>query len=162
MRDSSRTTVTPGSKPSQFAHAYFCIVTPGMNQSIFHRSASPMTFPSDGKLDIHATSTLRASRRQRVRGQDFATAGVRHSETLRLIDGKVSCAKCGDAISIKGESWKSAAKLTELNIANMPGAPSSIDKGWSFANSRVRSARASWTRRIALPNDPFLEDSLFG
>jgi hypothetical protein len=61
-----------------------------------------------------------------VHGQDFATAGVRHSDTLRLIDGKVSC---GEAISIEGDSWKGVAKLAEPNIANLPGAPSSVDNG---------------------------------
>ena len=116
---------------------------------------------AEGKLDIHGTSTLRASRRLWVHGQNFATKGVRYSETLRLINGKISCANCGEAISVKGAPWKTAAKLAELTIANMPGAPPSIDSKVFIREFSCPKCNGVLDTEIARPDHPFLEDTIF-
>ena len=87
---------------------------------------------------------------------------TRLSPTLSRQAGRIVCTHCSHDLGPAGEPWKQNARLSTHPVAEMPGAGSGIHKSVVLRRFACPSCAALLDSEVAMPEDPFLDDVVFG
>jgi acetone carboxylase gamma subunit len=87
---------------------------------------------------------------------------ARFSMTLERHDNRICCRSCQAPIATVTESWKTRAALSEVAVAQLPGAGLGVDRDVVIRQFSCPSCGALLDSETALPGDPFLEDMVTG
>jgi N-methylhydantoinase B len=106
----------------------------------------------DNTPDLAMTEKLR---NQRLRGSlqptDIAAPAISGNRGMH-------CTRCTKALSAPGSRWKESARVTEVSVADLPGAATSIDPDVILRHFSCQHCGTLLDTEIALPGDPFLHD----
>ena len=87
---------------------------------------------------------------------------TRISSALHIDDGKICCTGCGHEIGAAGEPWKPGAALSESPFRGAAGKPYSSGENVVLRRFSCPGCGALLDSETALPDDPFLNDIVFG
>jgi len=87
---------------------------------------------------------------------------TRISSSLSAQNGSICCARCGHPLSLTGTSWKKRAALSTVSLSQIPGASPGLSTAVVVRQFACPKCLALLDSETALPDDPFLEDVVFG
>jgi acetone carboxylase gamma subunit len=73
-------------------------------------------------------------------------------------NGSICCAACARALVPSGASWKKAASLSTMPVAQLPGTGSNVEPRVVLRLFACPHCGHLLDTETALPDDPFLED----
>ena len=82
----------------------------------------------------------------------------RVSENLFSENGQVCCASCDHPLTLVGQSWKKATKLSVVAAATLPGVGTNVEPRVVLRRFCCPRCGHLLDTETALPEDPFLED----